>query len=191
MQFSEAFPLKPKRAHEVCGVGAFVFAFALADASGGDVLWVREAWRTEKINPAGAAGILNPDRLLMAEAKDQVEVLAVAEEAARSGAVSLVVIEIGKPLSLTTGRRLQLAARDGKSTVLAIIPEGMGSNAAETRWRCAPVFSPSDSTLQHWQLIKNKSGTLGAWNVRWDWTSRRIHVVSPAGKRPGSSHISD
>ena len=108
------------------------------------------------------------------------------EEALRSGAVALVIVSLTKPLGLTEGRRLQLAAKEGKSIALALIPEGMGSNAAETRWRCIPHFDADDragdSTLQRWELIKNKSGTLGVWYVRWDRASRRLAMVSPAGK---------
>ena len=91
-------------------------------------------------------------------------------------------MELNAPLDLTAGRRLQLAAKTGRSLGIALIPEGMGSNAAETRWQCAPVFDPQDSTLQRWELIKNKSGTLGVWNVRWSASSRRINVVSEARK---------
>lgn len=145
-------------------------------------MWVREGWDATQINPNGFAEFIDPSELTVCSTKDQTQTLAVAEEALRSGAVSLVVMAVSKPLGLTEGRRLQLAARDGKSTGLAIIPEGMGTNAAETRWHCAPVFGPEDSTLQKWRLIKNKSGTLGVWYVRWDPTSRRIIVVSPTGK---------
>ncbi|WP_178390791.1 hypothetical protein [Rhodovulum sulfidophilum] len=60
------------------------------------------------------------------------------EEARRSGTVPLVVTELTKPLGLTPGRRLQLAARDGNATALSIIAEGAGSNAAETRWGNPP-----------------------------------------------------
>jgi protein ImuA len=95
----------------------------------------------------------------------------------------LVVFQLKDSLSLTAGRRLQLAAKAGKSTGLALISEGQGSNAAETRWRCAPVFDAEDSTLQSWELIKNKSGTLSVWHVRWNATSRRLHVVPAPSKR--------
>lgn len=180
------FPPTKARTHEVCGPGADVFAFALASALGGNVMWIREGWEATQVNPNGFVAFIDPANLTLCNAKDQTETLAVAEEALRSGAVSLVVMVLTKPLGLTEGRRLQLAARDGTSTGLAVIPEGMGSNAAETRWHCAPVFDPElpqqDSTLQMWNLIKNKTGTLGAWHVRWDPASRRLIVVSPPGK---------
>ncbi len=176
----QSFPPVKSRTHEVCGPGAHSFAFVLAATLGGQCMWVREGWEAQQINPNGFAEFISPADLVFCNSKDQMQTLAVAEEALRSGAVSLVVMSLGKPLGLIEGRRLQLAAREGKSTGLAIIPEGMGSNAAETRWRCTPVFGAGDSTLQNWEIIKNKTGTLGSWHVRWEPTSRRLIVVSPA-----------
>ncbi|MFA3918434.1 ImuA family protein [Ruegeria hyattellae] len=181
------YPPKKHRTHEACGAGAVFFALVLAARLDGPVIWVREAWQAAQLTPSGFHPILDPAHLLIASARDQTDALAVTEEALRSGAVSLVVTELSKPLDLTAGRRLQLAARDGKATALALIPDGMGSNAAETRWSCAPVFDPQDSTRQRWELIKNKSGTLGVWDVRWDHSARRIAVVPPVGQRPGSA----
>ncbi|MEP2473670.1 MAG: hypothetical protein ABJH45_19285 [Paracoccaceae bacterium] len=176
------FPPAKTRTHEVCGPGAYFFAFALAAELRSQCMWVRAAWDIEQINPDGFADLIAPSDLIICNTTDQTQTLAVAEEALRGGAVSLVVMTLSKPLGLTEGRRLQLAARGGNSTGLAIVPEGMGSNAAETRWRCAPVFGARDSTLQRWELIKNKAGTLGAWHVRWDPPSRRLIVVPPARK---------
>ena len=182
IDFSAHFPLRNTRTHEVRGPGALFFSFVLGGQIDGTVLWVEEAWRAEQINPTGFAPYLDPKNLFFAKAKNQQNVLAVAEEALRSGAVSLVVMESNAPISLTEGRRLQLAAEVGRATGLCIIPEGKGSNAAETRWRCAPVFDVKDSTLQRWTLIKNKSGTLGAWDVKWDAEAGRIIVVSKAAQ---------
>lgn len=179
-----SFPPRPGRVHEACGPLAVAMAAAAAAQASG-LLWLRESWRPELINPLGLADYFDPARLLLAQTRDQTDTLAVAEESLRDGALPLVVIELTAPLSLTAGRRLQLAAKDGKTTGLCLIPEGMGSNAAETRWHCAPVFDPSDSTLMRWEIIKNKSGTLGAWHVRWNRASRRLDLVSPVGQRPG------
>lgn len=187
-EFSTCFPLRPARMHEACGPGATSFAAMAAAQLRGELLWIREHWRPEGLNPLGLTAFLDPARLLIAQVKDQTEALAVAEEALRDGALPFVVVELGQPLGLTPGRRLQLAAKAGRSTGLCLIPEGMGSNATETRWHCAPVFDPTprdDSTLHRWELIKNKSGTLGAWHVRWDAAARRLGMVSPVGQRPG------
>lgn len=187
---SDLFPPKPARMHEAGGPGALSFAAALAAQLDGPVLWVVEGWRADTLNPQGLASFFDPARLLIAKAKDQTEVLAVTEEALRGNALSLVVAELSQPTGLTPGRRLQLAAGEGRTRCLCLIADGAGSNAAETRWHCAPVFDPQDwqddSTLLRWEITKNKSGTLGAWHVRWEHTARRLHVVSPAGERPGS-----
>lgn len=184
---SSHFPPQNARTHEVCGPSAAMFAFALGGALGGKVFWVRQAWLGEAINPVGFATFLDPKLLLMAQAPSHMDVLAVAEEALRSGDIALVVMELTQPIGLTEGRRLQLAAQAGQSTGLCILPEGMGSNAAQTRWHCAPVFdtrpTAEDSTLQCWKLIKNKSGTLASWTVEWHAQTRRISVVSPSAQR--------
>ena len=174
-------PLRKARVHEACGPGAASFA-AVAAARVEAVLWVREVWQKEVINPAGLSAFFDPSQLLLARTNNQTETLAVAEDALRDGAVPLVVMETSRPLNLREGRRLQLAAKAGQTTGLCLTPEGMGSNAAETRWRCAPVFAVSDSTLMRWEIIKNKSGTLRVWHVRWDAEARRLHMVPPAGE---------
>lgn len=173
-----AYPLRRGRVHEACGPAATSFALRAAAGYAGDMLWVRESWLPEQLYPNGFDAV-DPSRLLLARTKDQVDSLAVVEEALRDGSLSFVVVQISAPISLTAGRRLQLAAKEGDTTGLCLIADGMGSNAAETRWHCDPVFDPNDSTLQRWTLTKNKSGTLGAWHVRWDATAHRVTVVSP------------
>lgn len=181
------FPPSKARVHEVCGDGAYGFATICAAQATGKILWVRESWKPDSVNPVGAAAYLDPAKILLAQVSSQVEGLAVAEEVLRDGAMPLVIIELSQTLDLTAGRRLQLAARAGKATGLCIIPEGMGSNAAETRWRCHAAFdfadTVSDSTLMHWSIIKNKSGTLSDWYVRWNPSKTdpadRLAVVPP------------
>lgn len=135
----------------------------------------------------GGAAYLDPSQLLIAQAPRHIDVLASTEEALRSGHVAVVIAELTQPIGLTEGRRLQLAAQEGNATGLCILPEGMGNNAAQTRWHCTPVFdegnTAEDSTLQNWKLIKNKSGTLAAWTVKWNAQTRRISVVSPTAQR--------
>ncbi|WP_425454433.1 ImuA family protein [Litoreibacter meonggei] len=176
---STYFPLRKARVHEVCGSGSLSFSAIVAAQACDCVFWIREAWRPEILNPVGLSDFFDPSKLLIAQVKDQTEGLAVMEEALRDGNLSHVVMELGEPLGLTEGRRLQLAAKAGKTIGLCRIPEGMGSNVAETRWHCTPILDRDDSTLQRWELIKNKSGTLGAWHVRWNTASRSLHMASP------------
>ncbi|SLN61047.1 hypothetical protein ROA7450_03146 [Roseovarius albus] len=187
LDLSTHFPLRKARVHEVCGSAATGFAAIAASFGQGNVLWIRQAWRAETLNPTGLVSLLDPAQVLLAQAKDQTEALAVMEEALRDGSVACVVIELNQPLSLTAGRRLQLAAKEGQATGICLISEGMGSNAAETRWRCEPVFDPahSDTPLMRWSLIKNKSGSLSDWHIRWDGQKTRpadrlVMVSAPA-----------
>jgi protein ImuA len=192
-EFRSVFPLRKGRVHEVFGPGATAFTAVLVGQGAGSLIWLRESWREGQLNPVGLSRFFDPARLLVAEARSQLDVLASGEEALRDGSVTLVVLEVSQTLGLTEGRRLQLAAKTGRATGLCLIPEGMGSNAAETRWHAAPVFDPAwgeDSTLMRWSLIKNKSGTLGVWDVRWDHAARRLAVVSAVGERPGSEGAS-
>ncbi|MFV0295426.1 MAG: ImuA family protein [Hyphomicrobiaceae bacterium] len=187
VDFQSVFPLRRAHVHEVCGPGVMSFA-AMATATATGCLWIRESWLCDTLTPQGLWPFFDPTRLLLARSKDQTDTLAVAEEALKDGALPFVVLEITHPLNLREGRRLQLAAKAGDATGLCLIPEGMGSNAAQTRWRAAPVFEDhkgdqdGDLTLMRWEIIKNKSGTIGAWNVRWNPKAHRVHVVSPVGE---------
>lgn len=181
----DAFPLRKPRTHDVFGAGATSFALVSCAQAEGPCLWVSERWRSEQLNPIGVNRFVDPDRLLLATAADQGDALAVAEEALRDGAIALVVIEIRLPLDLKQGRRLQLAAKTGGSTGLCLTPEDGGSLASETRWRASPLHDTqgdTGSTLMRWELLKNKSGVAGAWDVRWGHAARRLDVVSPVGE---------
>ena len=172
-----AYPLCARRVHEACGPGAVGFAVRTAAQMADAVLWLQEDWALARINPLGFEG-LDPARLILVRTQGQTDTLTVAEEALRDGGVGLVVLQLSAALSLTAGRRLQLAAAAGGAIGLCLIPEGMGSPAAETRWHCAPVFDPVDSTRQCWTLTKNKAGKTGQWHVRWDAEARHVQVVS-------------
>ncbi len=146
-------------------------ALAMAAHSAGTVLWIRPAHAPERLMPWAARRFLPPGRLLVVEAKGEADLLWATEEALRSGAAGFVIAAPEKPLSLTAGRRLQLAAEAGRTTGLLLIREDGGSNAAETRWHCMPLPSEAaDSTRARWSLKKNKKGTMGEFTVHWHGT---------------------
>lgn len=183
------FPLRPGRTHEVCGPGATSFACAVAATTTGPILWVNERHRREGLFPRGLAAFFDPDRLLMARGKDQTDTLAVMEEALRDGSVPLVIGEIRSPIGLTEGRRLQLAAKTGPATGLCLVAQGVGSNAAETRWHAAPVLQKGlregvSAPRLRWRQIKNKSGPCRVWEVRWNARDRAPEILDVTDSAP-------
>jgi len=182
--FDTVFPLMAGRMHEAFGASARSFAAICAGLSSGPCLWVQQDWDPHRINPLGLMNMLAPERLLVARPSNHIDALAVTEEALRDGAVPFVIVDLHAQIDLREGRRLQLAAQAGGSTGLGLIRAGLGSNAAQTRWDVAPIYDGqgADSTLMRWKLTKNKTGTIGAWDVRWEQETRRLHLVSASGE---------
>ena len=128
------------------------------------------------------------ERLHLLRPVNETDLLWCIEEALRAAPVKLVIAEPSQPLSLTAGRRFQLAAEAGQTTGLMLIQTDAGSNATETRWSCEPTASPqADSTLHQWALKKNKQGTLRSWILNWNGASSAVHMVSEAGERHQSA----
>jgi len=166
MAFALTDHLLAGRVHEATGAGRRVFALALAAALKGPVLWVQEAGGRDGLYAPGIAPFVAPDRLVLARPKGALACLQVMEEALRSGAVPLAVADLGAAPDLTASRRLQLAAGTGGGRGLCLIPEGrLAANAAETRWMCMAM--PGGTARQHWEIVKNKRGRLGQWQVTW------------------------
>ncbi len=157
--------LVPARVHEATGRGRLTFALALAGGLAGPVLWVQDARTRDGLYAPGLAAFLDPARLVLARPTGPLAVLQSVEEALRSGAVPLVIAELAEAPDLTASRRLQLAAGTGGGRGLCLLPETrLRTNAAETRWRCEPVAG--EGARQHWEILKNKRGRVGAWQVR-------------------------
>lgn len=180
---TDPFTLRPARVHEAGGRGRRAFALFQAVRHPGPLIWIAPAhapeWPMLRGLPQGVG-----ERLHLLRPVGETDLLWCIEESLRAAPVGLVIAEPEKPLSLTAGRRLQLAAEAGRSTGLLLIREGAGSNATETRWHCAPMASPArDSTLHHWALNKNKRGTTGSWVLNWHGTTAAFHLVSEAGER--------
>lgn len=179
----DPFTLRPARVHEAEGRGRRSFALFQAARHPGSLVWILPSHIPElpmlRGMPSGVG-----ERLHLFRPHGETDLLWCVEEALRAAPVSLVMAEPQEPMSLTAGRRLQLAAEAGRTTGLMLIRAGAGSNATETRWHCDPVASPAaDSTLHQWDLKKNKQGTLGSWVLDWNGASAVVDMVSAAGKR--------
>ena len=180
---ADPFVLTTARVHEAEGPGRRSFALFQTLRHPGAVLWVLPAHEPQRPMLRGLPEGLS-ERLLLLTPKSETDLLWCAEEALRAAPVGLVIAEPQQILSLTAGRRLQLAAETGRTTGLMLIREGQGSSATETRWHCAPLPATSaDSTLHRWSLNKNKKGTTGHWVLNWDGTSAAFDLVSKAGER--------
>ena len=180
---TDPFDLRPRRVHEAEGRGRRAFALFQAVRHPGPLVWILPSHVPELPMLRGLPRGVG-ERLHVFRPIGETDLLWCIEEALRAAPVSLVIAEPEKPLSLTVGRRLQLAAEAGRTTGLMLIREAAGSSATETRWHCEPVASPAaDSTLHQWALNKNKKGTTRNWILNWNGASAAVHMVSEARQR--------
>lgn len=103
---------------------------------------------------------LGPTKLLYAQGRKDVDVLAIAEDALRDGSLACVIAEV-KSADMTATRRLQLAASDGQTPMLLY-------RHHRTRDRC-PLSSPS-SAMTRWRISCVPSERLpwpGVGRARW------------------------
>src|ERR1700712_1179395 len=111
--------------HEVAGGGnaavdgavAALFAAGIAARTKGKILWCIA--RQDLFAPALAQVGLDPDRVIYVDACDEKSVLACFEEGVRHGGLGAVVAE-GARLSMTSSRRLSLAAAASGSIAIAV-----------------------------------------------------------------------
>jgi protein ImuA len=187
---ADPMALLPARVHEAQGRDRRAFALFQAARTKGPLAWIIPAHIPELPLLSGLPQGVS-ERLYLFRPEGETDLLWTVEEALRAVPVALVIAEPQQALSLTAGRRLQLAAEAGQTTGLMLIREDAGSNATETRWTCEPAAGPADSTLHRWSLTKNKRGTLGIWTVNWNGTSPAFDLVSKAGERHQSAAASD
>lgn len=147
------------RAHEICGPARLVLAAMIAGrvAAGGmgagPVLWIRPAHADGRLNPDGLARFFDPGRLVLARPERAADALWLAEEALRSGAVPLVIVDLAGPPALTPVRRLHLAAQAGAEAACAglaplallLCPGQGGAQGIETRWSLTAAPGPGVS----------------------------------------------
>jgi protein ImuA len=186
--------LAPGRTHELCGPARQVLAvWVIAQhPPGTPVIWIRPSWKADRLYPQALCDWISPEGLIIIETARESEALACAEESLRSGAVALVVAELGNPLALTPLRRLHLAAQTGlerrsvqahDSTVMGLIltPENGGSAGVESRWHLAPCpASGNGVSLQSaWILQRLRARTLppATWTLHKQPQKEAMHCV--------------
>jgi len=154
------------------------------------VIWIMRPNSPSRLCPHGLAVFFDPGRLVVLHPSDRKEALWCLEESLRASP-GLVIADLDKAANLTESRRLQLAAEAGGSVGLSMIPDAEISNAAETRWRSTYLPCAAHGALHRWELLKNKKGILGAWEVAWNATARNLTVVSASGGGAGLAQQRD
>lgn len=156
------------RMHEAWGPSELFFALAQATRASGKIVVIQDQKEQDQVTPAGTP---STEHMLYLMVRDDTEALAVTEDCMRSTSITTVIASPRKPLTLTQGRRLQLAAAEGNTIGITVIQEGAGCHAAETRWHCRPLPADDGGALHEWRLEKDKKGPEAEWNVIVDLTS--------------------
>lgn len=159
------------RIHEVQGTSADGFAAAMIAKAGGSSLWAGRRRDIHSLSPNALLRYFDVSKLTLTECLTRKEILWAADQALRSKGFESVVLQLHQGPNFNESRRLQIAAEAGRSTGLVIINGHAQSSAAQSRWQCTPLKTTTSAAandhIWQWDCTKNKSGTLGAWQVRW------------------------
>ena len=181
--------------HEVAGAdktpnsfaAATGFAAAIAGRLGATVLWCGRG--RDLYGPGLAAVGLDAKRLIVAEARNDKDMLAAMEEGLRQGVLGAVVGEVER-MDLTASRRLQLAAE--KTGCMTLVLRRPGKHPQESvpitaasRWRigCVPSSDGRQDFHQlpprtRWRLdlLRSRFGGHGSWIVEAPDAQGHLHL---------------
>jgi len=160
------------------------------------VLWCLTA--EDLYGPGLAACGLSPERLILMQGRNDKDVLWAMEEGLRSKALAAVVGEVAA-LSLSTSRRLQLAAENSGITALALRRwrnadmarrQRRAPNAAVTRWRIKAL--PSETADEpgvgkprwHVELWRCRGGVPAEWMVEACDATGHVALAAALADRP-------
>ncbi len=184
--------LAPGRMHEFCGPARRVLAtWVMGRLSvGAPVIWIRPGWSAEHLHPQALRDWTSPEGLITLTPAREAEALGCAEEALRSGAVALVVVELASPPALTPLRRLHLAAGTGLARRRSgaasgalwgcvLTPEQGGTPGVESRWHLTPCAAQDGSVTPAWRLerLRARMAPRAAWHIDADLGGRALAVA--------------
>ena len=166
----------------------------LVACRGGTVLWCMHLASVHEAGvlhaPGLAVGGLNPERLIVARAAKEKDVLWAMEEGLRGDRLAAVLGEV-RQIDLRATRRLQLAAEASGTSAFLLRPsssgEGSPPTASVTRWRLAAApmpapagpFSPFDRTRWQAELLRCRGGRPGGtWVLEWDHETGDLRLAA-------------
>ncbi|WP_298670729.1 protein ImuA [uncultured Sphingomonas sp.] len=150
-------------------------AARFADKPDSTVLWALT--RFDLYAPGLEQAGLGPDKVIYAQGRKDSEVLAMAEDGLRDGALACVIAEV-KAADQTATRRLQLAASDGRTPILLY-------RRHRSLDRC-PLDQPS-AAMTRWRIGCTSSARLpwpGVGRARW-----AVELIRQRGGNPFSLEV--
>ena len=166
----EGIALKQGRLHECAGRARRSFALMLASRTKGPVVWISPSYIPDRLNPTGMRRFVDPGRFVFATTQRKEDILWSMEEALRSGSAPLVIADLQYFPSLTSVRRLHLAAETGGKFAsntpigLLLTPDKGGAQGVETRWMLQPN---TKNNHLGWSLsrIKARQAPPATWQI--------------------------
>ncbi len=180
---TQGLSLQKGRVHEVIGYARTGFVSVVTGMETGPVIWIGRERAVGALHPMGLKDFINPGRILTVQCLSRKEVLWAAETALRTREASAVVIELSMGPNLQESRRLQLAAEEGGGLGLVLVETRAQTSSVQTRWNCTSCKTKNlgETPCWIWELIKNKAGPTGTWQVQWrgrDHAPDYVHLVS-------------
>ena len=185
VRFLGGLSLRRVRAHEFCGAARRTLGLVLAGAMEGPVFWITPAWRPEHLHTEGIEPFVNPGRITFVSPKRAEDILWCMEEILRSGNVPLTVADIPGTPTMTSVRRLHLAAEtgveQGRIAPLGVVltPGTGGAQGVESRWSLEPRHP--DDTRSRWELKRLRARTepVKTWRLQ-PGAAGQLVIADPA-----------
>ncbi len=191
----------PRTVQDLGAAAGFAFGLATrAQEKSAHVLYIQHDFTSAETGRPYLPGLklsgFDTSALIYLHVPRAEDVLWAMNEALKCRGFSSVIAEFPahtRVLDLTCTRRLVLAAQEGLGFGLILRhAAAIEPNAATTRWlvsskpsRTNP-FGGVGSAHMHLDLVKNRFGSSGQWNVEWHAHDRKFETLAPAASLPGN-----
>ncbi len=194
--------LLPKSVQDLGSAAGFAFGLAArAHEPGAHTLYIQHDFTSLETGRPYLPGLklsgFDTASLIYLHVPRAEDVLWAMNEALKCRGFSTVIAEFpahARVLDLTTTRRLTLAAQEGLGFGLILRHAAHAEpNAATTRWLVSSAPSRSDSlgglgpASLHLDLVKNRFGSSGQWQVEWHSHERKFEIPPSSGPSSATS----